>query len=202
MSEVENILKELDENKVQTLVLHEKEQEQKVSVDLVTRKKIIQEFLEGHDKKDIGNKYNISTRAVTMILDSNKDIRHETEIKYQATALARENYRLSETKNKLMDFIDSTIDEAIVDNQGVLTSESKLKVLNNVAALYDKLAITARLNAEKPTQISETRHIKADLGEILKQLPTTDDKLNFLRRQNAPSNINKSIHDGEIISAK
>lgn len=195
MSEVENILKELDENKVQTLVLHESEEQEqsKVSVDLVTRKKIIQEFLEGNDKRSIGDKYNISTRAVTMILDSNKDIRHETEVKYQATAIARENYRLSETKNKLMDFIDDTLNQALQDDE--LTTETKLKVFNNIAATFDKLSITSRLNKELPTNINETRELKVDVAKIMKELPTDEDKLNFLRRQNTPGKINKGIHD-------
>lgn len=200
---IDKILKELDENKVQEIELaptSPSDTPVRVSVDLVTRKKIIQDFLEGKEKKDIARSYGIPTRSVSLIVEKNSDIRLETEKKYQATALARENYRLSETKNKLLTFVDSTLDE-IMSDPGSMTPESKMRVLKDIASLFDKLSLASRLNNEKPSHIIEERRLdlKMDLAEILKQLPTTEDKLAFLKRQSTHSKLNESIYEGEIV---
>lgn len=195
---VSQILNELDEKQKPK---EDIEETQVVSVDLVTKKEIIQQYLEGKNKKDIGNQYGLSTRAVSIIIEGNSEIRLETEKKYLSTSLARENYRLSESKNKLLDFIDNTLDEVISDPDS-LNPESKMKVLNNIAALFDKLSITARLNADKPTNITESRELKVDVAKIMEQLQTPEDKLNFLRRQSTSEKINKPIYDGEVTTTE
>jgi len=68
-----------------------------------------------------------------------------------------------------------------------------------MAMLWDKIAATARLNQEKPTQIMEKRELKADLSEILKQLPTAEDKMNFLRQQSQGMK-STDVVDGQIIN--
>ncbi len=104
-----------------------------------------------------------------------------------SVAMARENYRLSEAKNQLISFVENTVKDVNDDPESV-SKLDKMKVLNNIAAVFDKLSIASRLNQDKSTAITEKRELNVDLDKVLAQLPTTDDKLNFLRNQrpNAP----------------
>ena len=184
---VKQILKELDDKKKEP---EPRDDDEILAVALtpIQKKEIIQLFLEGTRKTDIARKYDTTTHVITRIIERNPDMRLETEKRYQTTAIARENYRLSETKNKLLTFIDDTLEETIND-PAMMTTEAKLKVLNNIAALFDKLSITSRLNSEKPSQITESRNLSIDVDKVLKELRTPEDKLNFLRNQNTAGAI-------------
>ena len=184
---VKQILKELDDKKKEP---EPRDDDEILAVALtpVQTKEIIQLFLEGARKTDIARKYDTTTYVITRIIERNPNMRLETEKRYQTTAIARENYRLSETKNKLLTFIDDTLEETIND-PATMTTEAKLKVLNNIAALFDKLSITSRLNSEKPSQITESRNLSIDVDKVLKELRTPEDKLNFLRNQNTAGAI-------------
>lgn len=157
-------------------------------LSLIDRKQIIRKYLEGTSKQDIAKEYGISTRGVTTVLENNHDIRTQTEKRYLATALSRENYRLSETKNKLIDFVDYTLEELAKDPES-MTPDKRITVLNQVAALFDKLSLASRLNQDKATDISETRQINVDIAKIIEQLPTAEDKLNFLRKQKPNTSV-------------
>lgn len=200
---INKILQELDEQKVEEKPMIKEVKEDGViqaTIDLPTRKEIIRKYLEGKEKRDIGNEYGIPTTTVTSIVSKNQDLRLEIEKRYQATALARENYRLSESKNKLLSFVDNTLDE-VANDPTSLTTEGKLKVLNSIAAVFDKFSITSRLNADKPTGISESRSMNVNVDKVLKELSTQEDKLNFLRGQNTSGNIvevKPEPLDGEI----
>jgi len=182
---VENLLQEMEENKKPAVVL---EESTAIVLTPTQHKEIIQLYLEGSKKTDIAKRYNATTNAITKVIESNADLRLETEKRYQATAMARENYRLSETKNKLISFIDATLEETVNDPTA-MTTEAKMKVLNSIAALFDKLSITSRLNAEKPSSIAETRKLSIDVDKVIAQLDTNEDKLNFLRGQNTTGTI-------------
>jgi len=182
---VENLLQEMEENKKPAVVL---EESTAIVLTPTQHKEIIQLYLEGSKKTDIAKRYNATTNAITKVIESNTDLRLETEKRYQATAMARENYRLSETKNKLISFIDATLEETVNDPTA-MTTEAKMKVLNSIAALFDKLSITSRLNAEKPSSIAETRNLSIDVDKVIAQLDTNEDKLNFLRGQNTTGTI-------------
>jgi|AntAceMinimDraft_17_1070374.scaffolds.fasta_scaffold01836_1 hypothetical protein len=181
------ILKEIDDNQ-KPMPDVEEDDIRHISVGPIQKKNIIREYLEGDDKRNIASRYGLPTISVTKIIEGNDDLRLETEKRYQSTALSRENYRLSETKNKLLSFIDGTLDETLNSPEG-LTTETKLKVLNNIASLFDKLSVTSRLNADKPVNISESRNFSVDVDRILQQLPTAKDKLDFLRGQDTTGNI-------------
>jgi len=186
---VNQLLKEMDENKPEPMTLEPiVDKPISASFSLADKKEIIRKYLEGKVKKEIAHEYGVPTISITKIVEQNSDIRLETEKRYQSVALSRENYRLSETKDKILSFIDTTLEE-VATNPGKLTTENKLRVLNNVAVLFDKLSITSRLNSDKPTNISEERNIKVDINKVLEKLPTTEDKLNFLRRQNTTGDI-------------
>ena len=194
---INNLLQELEENKVPTESLEIAKDNTIAPIDTFTpsptqKKEIIQKYLEGKDKREIASVYGVSTRTITNIVENNSDIRLETEKRYQSTAMARENYRLSETKNKLLTFVDKTLEDAMA-NPEELTTAIKLKTLNSIAALFDKLSVTSRLNADKPTNISESRELNIDLDKVLKELPTNEDKLNFLRGQNSTGTMVKPI---------
>ena len=188
-NQVDQILTEMDKNKVELVPNTDDDGDELVRVSLspVQKKEIITRYLQGEEKKDIARHYGIPTRSVTSILEKDTDIRLEVEKRYMSVAMARENYRLSEAKNKLIAFVESTLQE-VNDDPTLVSALDKMKVLNNVAAVFDKLSITSRLNQEKSTNITEKREINVDLAKVIEQLPTADDKLNFLRNQkpNAP----------------
>jgi len=199
---IDEILKEIEENPIQQIETSETADNKLpvvISVDLRTRKEIIRDWLSGMEKKEIAAKYSLPTRSISVIIDKNDDLRLDIEKRHLAITAARENVRLSETKNKMLNYIDSTLDETFANNSEELTPEKKLKFLGGMAMLWDKIAATARLNQEKPTQIMEKRELKADLSEILKQLPTAEDKMNFLRQQSQGMK-STDVVDGQIIN--
>lgn len=187
-NQVDQILTEIEKNKVELAPIEDDEDEIiRVSLSPVQKKEIITRYLQGEEKKDIARHYGVPTNSITKIIEKDDDIRLEIEKRYQSVAMARENYRLSEAKNKLIAFVENTLQEVNDDPTAVSTLD-KMKVLNNVAAVFDKLSITSRLNQEKSTNITEKRTIDVDLDKVISQLPTADDKLAFLRNQrpNAP----------------
>ena len=120
------------------------------------------------------------------------------EKQYLNTALSRENYRLSEAKDKLISFINKTLEDA--ESSGEMSTEARMKVFNNVAAVFDKLSITSRLNQEKATNINEKRTIDVDVAKITEQLTTNEDKLNFLRNQRPNAPI--KAYEGEVVTTE
>lgn len=193
-NEVDQILTEMDKNKVELEVNEDDDELLKVSLSPTHKKDIILRYLQGEEKKDIARHYNIPTRSVSIILEKDTDIRLEIEKRYLSVAMARENYRLSEAKNKLIAFVEDTIQE-VKDNPAIVSTLDKMKVLNNVAAVFDKLSITSRLNQEKSTNITEKRELNVDLDKVLAQLPTPEDKLNFLRNQSQKPQI---VYEGTV----
>jgi len=189
MSSIDSILQDIENNPVQELTVTEDNTDKpiKISVDLETRKKIIFEWLNGASPKDIGNKYNLSTRAINSIIDNNEATRLEIEKRYLATVAARENVRISETKDRLITYINDALTKAMEDEFD-LTPEKRIKFLNNIASMFDRLDNASRLNANKPTSLSEHRDIKVDFAEILKQINTPEDKKAFLQKQISMNN--------------
>ncbi len=181
-NQVDQILKEIDKNKVELVPDEDDDELVRVSISPIQKKEIITRYLQGEDKKDIARHYGISTRSVTNILEKDTDIRLEIEKRYLSVAMARENYRLSEAKNQLIAFVENTVKD-VNDDPDSVSKLDKMKVLNNIAAVFDKLSITSRLNQEKSTNITEKRELNVDLDKVLAQLPTAQDKLNFLRQQ-------------------
>ena len=181
-NQVNQILTEMDNNKVELVPDEDDDELVRVSISPIQKKEIITRYLQGEEKKDIARHYGVTTNAITRILEKDTDIRLEIEKRYLAVAMARENYRLSEAKNKLIAFVESTIQE-VNDDPSLVSPLDKMKVLNNIAAVFDKLSITSRLNQEKSTNITEKRELNVDLDKVLAQLPTAQDKLNFLRQQ-------------------
>ena len=187
-NQVDQILTEIEKNKVELAPIEDDEDELiRVSLSPVQKKEIITRYLQGEEKRDIARHYGVTTNTNTKMIEKDNDIRLEVEKRYLSVAMARENYRLSEAKNKLIAFVENTLQEVNDDPTAVSTLD-KMKVLNNVAAVFDKLSITSRLNQEKSTNITEKRTIDVDLDKVISQLPTADDKLAFLRNQrpNAP----------------
>jgi len=189
MSSIDSILQDIENNPVQELTVTEDNTDKpiKISVDLETRKKIIFEWLNGASPKDIGNKYNLSTRAINSIIDNNEATRLEIEKRYLATVAAREILRISETKDRLITYINDALTKAMEDEFD-LTPEKRIKFLNNIASMFDRLDNSSRLNANKPTSLSEHRDIKVDFAEILKQINTPEDKKAFLQKQISMNN--------------
>ena len=189
MSSIDSILQDIENNPVQELTVTEDNIDKpiKISVDLETRKKIIFEWLNGASPKDIGDKYNLSTRAINSIIDNNEATRLEIEKRYLATVAARENVRISETKDRLITYINDALTKAMEDEFD-LTPEKRIKFLNNIASMFDRLDNASRLNANKPTSLSEHRDIKVDFAEILKQINTPEDKKAFLQKQISMNN--------------
>lgn len=208
---VDDIIKEMENNPVQRLQVEpdvasltqsddQQLQPTVISVDLRTRKQIVSEWLSGKEKKEIAIKYGIPTRSVTAIVENNEDIRLDLEKRFHSVTAARENVRLSDTKDKLLTYINKTLDDVMDPERddGSMTDEKKIKFLNNIATIWDRLSSTLRLNQEKPTSISESRSLKVDLDKVLAQLPTPEDKLAFLRNQSQGLKAS-DIVEGQII---
>lgn len=203
---VDDIIKEMEENPVQRLQVEPEPLSDPttkpiiLSVDLRTRKEIIADWLSGLDKRSIAEKYNIPTRSVTAIVDNNADIRLDVEKRFHTTIAARENVRLADTKDKLLSYINKTLDDVMdtAKEDGTMNDEKKIKFLNNIAMIWDRLSSTLRLNQEKPTTISENRTLKVDIAEVMSQLPTPEDKLAFLRNQSQGLK-NTTAVEGQII---
>ena len=127
---IDEILKEIEENPIQQIETSETADNKLpvvISVDLRTRKEIIRDWLSGMEKKEIAAKYSLPTRSISVIIDKNDDLRLDIEKRHLAITAARENVRLSETKNKMLNYIDSTLDETFANNSEELTTEKKLK---------------------------------------------------------------------------
>lgn len=203
---VDDIIKEMENNPVQRLQIEpevnagENLEPIIISVDLRTRREIISDWLSGMDKKSIGLKYSLPTRSITAIIDNNENLRLDIEKRYHSVNFARENIRLSETKDKLLNYINQTLDDVMdpTKDDGTMTDEKKVKFLNNIAMIWDRLSSTLRLNQEKPTSISENRSLKVDLDKVMAQLPTAEDKLAFLRNQSQGIRA-ADIVEGQII---
>jgi hypothetical protein len=197
---VDDIIKEIEDNPVQNIQVESDATTPDlkptiISVDLRTRRQIITDWLSGLDKRSIAQKYELPTRSITAIVDNNEDIRLDIEKRFHSTVAARENIRLADTKDKMLSYINQILDDTLDPSKadGTMTDEKKVKFLNNIAMLWDRLSSTLRLNQEKPTSISETRSLKVDLDKILAQLPTPEDKLAFLRNQSQGAKIVEAV---------
>lgn len=180
---VSNILQQIQDNPIQDISFFEDSGKQiTIQIDLEKRKKIIYDWLNGMEPKDLAMKYRVSKIAINKIIDSNEDTRLEIERRYFATAAARENLRISETKNKLITYVNDALDEVLAGDSD-MTAEKKVKFLSNIAMLFDKLDNTSRLNANKPTSLTEHRDVKLDVAAIIKEMHTPEDKVLFLQNQ-------------------
>ncbi len=201
MDNISTILEEIENNPIQELsTLEEIDNEilpSKITIDLLTRKEIIKEWLDGKQTKEIGYKYNISSRAVQKVIDSNEETRLEIEKKYFAVAAARENFRISETKNNLLSYINDAL-VSVTQESDTMDAEKKIKFLNNISMIFDKLDNASRLNANKPTSVTEHRDIRVDVAEVMKQFQTPEEKLAFLQNQ---SNNLKKTYEGELATS-
>jgi len=197
------LLKEIEDNPIQDINYFEpdgaslvKHNLIKFQVDLVSRKEIIRKWLEGMPSKEIAADYNLSTRAVNRIVETNETTRMDLERHYLATSASRENYRISETKNNLLSFVDDAIKTAEKDSD-LLSAQDKMGLLHQVADVFNRLDNTSRLNTSRPTTVVEHHDVKVDVAAILKELKTPEDKLAFLQSQ---SNNLKKTYDGQTVS--
>jgi len=177
------VLKEITDNPVVKVETYDDDKKPLIlDIDFVTRKEIIKDYFEGMEVKDIADKWGIPKRTVQTIIEKSDQLRMDIERRYFAVNAARENVRIANTKNKMLNYVDETIDEARSNKE--LTTKDKLKTIQNVSAMLDRLDRSYRLNNNMPTSSSETTHKVVDVAKILEQFKTPEEKMLFLQRNN------------------
>jgi hypothetical protein len=148
------------------------------------QKKIISLFLWGEDPKEIAKKYNITTKLVTSIVQSNTTTRTDIEKSNIALNITRENAKIYDLKLKALDLLDSAIEESA-------TKDDKQKFIQNFTAWFSTMDKTFRLNNDMATDNKQTKHTTVDVAKILEQMKTPEQKKAFLLDQITTNSTNK-----------
>lgn len=191
---VSAILKEIEDNPVVQVQTMENNEPVVRDIDYITRKEIIVEYLNGSDYDDIAANHSITPRQARTIVEQSDQLRLQIEKKYFAVNSARENLRISEVKNKMIQYLDETLKRAEEDEDGEFTVKERFKTIQNVAAIFDKLDHTYRLNTDQPTSNTQHTEVTVDMAKILETLKTPEDKIAFLQRQSS-----KNYVEGELV---
>lgn len=153
-------------------------------LDFATEKLLLQDYLNGISSRELSQKYNISTRAVSAIAKRHPRtcVQYEKEIMQFNTA--RENERISDIKMRFFDVCQSIIEN--IQNQEVISAgylDQLLPTMNSI----DKMQ---RLNQEKATDITQNNQTTKtiDMASVLQELNTPEAKRDFLLKQ---INVNK-----------
>jgi len=145
------------------------------AISLDDRRKITERYLRGDNKKHIAADYGISKKKIETLLD-NKFTNTEIEKTMLELPVVRENNRILYIKDQILNYIQEAIEEG-------LESNNKLTLIDKVSKALDQIDRIARLNSNKATGIEEKRNITANISEIMKELPTAEDKKAFLLKQ-------------------
>jgi len=142
--------------------------------------KIIQEYLIGDPrdkklKKRLAEKYKITTREVTSIVNASPNTNTDIEKKLFEIPLAIEQEKIHQLKMKMLEFFLEAVNDGMKEKKKHLYQEGFLKVL-------EKIDTMQRLNEGKATEITkhEDQQTKIDVAEILKELDTPEKKKSFL----------------------
>ena len=145
------------------------------NITLDEKRSITERYLRGDDKKHIARDYGVSTKKIESLLD-NKFTNTEIEKTMLELPTVRENNRIIYIKDQILSYVQ----EAIQDG---MESNDKLPLIDKVAKALDQIDRISRLNSNKSTEITEKRHIKADISAIMKELKSPEDKKAVLLEQ-------------------
>lgn len=141
---------------------------------------IVFDFFQGDPISSIIKKYNLKNKkTVTTLLNTHGQNQIQTTAgKVLEMNKVRESDRITTIKNSAYDVIE----KAMVDSKD-LNGRELLDSLTKIKDILGKIDEIQRLNNNDATQNikteNTTKHI--DITEIMKQLPTQEDKLRFLQ---------------------
>jgi len=142
----------------------------------VEKKSIIESFIFGKSIKNISEELSVSPHTISAVIRHNNDFKTDIERRTFQVFASRENKRIADIKDKMLNFIDQFTEQALL-------AENKLPLLEAVQGILGSVDRIQRLNNEKPTDIAETRTLNVDLSELQKNLKNDEDKMEFLRQQ-------------------
>jgi hypothetical protein len=138
---------------------------------------LIKAFLtEGKDEKALAKEFNISTRAVTSILQDQNQVNH-VQKRYMDIVVARENKRISLIKDKLLSVFDETINDF---NSDPNIEGKKYLFIEKIRPILNDLDKIQRLNQGTATEIKEEKSTHIDVAQVLHELQTPEQKRAFL----------------------
>ncbi len=138
---------------------------------------IIKMYLDGQSINHISKTFDSSPTTIKSIIEK-PELRMEVEKKFFALDKARENRKISDSKDKIINFINAAIDEAS-------TKEGKMAFLKEVSSVIGELDRISRLNSGEVTERTEqtTKNIDYDVAKLMQNLKTDEDKKRFLQSQ-------------------
>jgi len=124
------------------------------------QKELLSEYIKGELPDNIlAKKYNISTTVLNNIVENPPLPRTDLEKGILAISIARETNKIIEAKDKMLDFFNRFLDEALNDS-------NLQKYIPDVRGILIDLDRVQRLNASTPTDILEERSISVLLEKI------------------------------------
>ena len=185
------ILKEIEDNPIVRIETVENDKPVIFDLTYSDRKEIIIDYFNGKTPEEIGKDRGLPTRTVNTIINKSDELRMEVEKKYFAVNVARENVRIADCKNRIINYVNQTLENA---DKEELSAKDRMRTVQNLAAVVDKIDKSYRLNNNMPTSNNETTHKIIDVAKIIEQFKTPAEKIEFLQRQNQSGTI-----EGEII---
>ena len=152
-------------------------------------KELQRDYLMGMDKKELAKKYKIPTQSINSYLNVSPETRTEIEKQLCALPVLRENARITELKDELLDAIRTTLSsfKSLEPHHQVKNAS----LLTDIITTIDRIQ---RLNNEKPTDIQQTSTQHLDIAETIKALKapdmSRDDRVVFAQEQLA-NNLHK-----------
>ncbi len=148
-----------------------------MAVQYQNQSEIIKMYLDGTPISHIAKKFKTSSPTINKVI-ANPDLRMEVEKKFFALDKSRENRKISETKDKIVNFINSAIEEAE-------TKEGKIAFLSEIKSIIGELDRISRLNSGEVTERTENtnKNIEYDVAKLMDNLKTEEDKKRFLQSQ-------------------
>jgi hypothetical protein len=139
---------------------------------------IIERYLRGESPQELAREFDVHTRTITALVNNNPVTRSTIEKKTMEVGIARETARIQEIKDKMLTYIDQTVEEG-------LTKENKGAFIDTILTALTQLDKIGRLNRDKPTNIDETtdKKIIIDAAKIMKELDTPEKQRAFLLDQ-------------------
>jgi hypothetical protein len=180
------ILKEIENNPIVSVETLEDNKPVIFNISYRDRKEIIIDYFNGMTPEEISSKWELPVRTVNTIINKSDELRMEVEKRYFAVNVARENVRIADCKNRMIDYVNQTLENAESEQLGV---KDRMKTIQNLASVLDKLDKSYRLNNNMPTSSNETTHKVIDVAKIIEQFKTPEEKLEFLQRQNQNKGI-------------
>jgi hypothetical protein len=146
-------------------------------LDIKTIKEVRRRYIGGQPKSEIASELKISYNVVEKYINDEglgKLIPSEFKDLYAETKI--ENEKILEVKKQMLALVESAIQDAMSSNNKYLFIDKFTNLLNSLDRIY-------RLNLGEATDRTEHVEKRYDAAEILKQFPTTEDKIKFLKGQ-------------------